>query len=112
MSVATRRMATQRVGVERHITRDGQGRTVYAADGSIDARVVRDDRVVKRGDGTEVRTQYTIHVDAGQDYLPLHHDRLTVDTLDESRTVVVESRRERKRLNGVIDHVALFCREE
>lgn len=105
-------MATEAVGVERYLSRDGQGKPSYQSIPDINARVVSEDRVVKRPDGTEVLTTFTVHVDAGQDYMPLHHDRLTVSHLGDQRTVIVESRSERKRLNGRLVHVLLLCREE
>lgn len=112
MSVATRRMATQEVGVDRFIDRDAQGKPEYQSHASIDARVVRKDEVVTRPDGSRIRTQFTVWVDGGEPYMPLHLDRLTVTTLGEQHTVIVEERYEGRDLKDRVSHLQLRCREE
>lgn len=112
MTYSTARMKTQEVDVEAFIKFDGTSKPSYDARGSIDARVVRTDDVVKRSDGTEVRTQYTVHVDGSESYMPLWHDRLAFTTLGENHTAIVEERVEGRTLSGTVSHVRLKCREE
>lgn len=112
MSRTLRRASVTEVEVERFVQFDGQSSASYDAVQKIMARVVREDQVQKRADGTEVRTQYSVWVDAGELVVPIWHDRLTFDTLGERRTAIVEFHDERKTLKGVIDHVKLLCREE
>lgn len=116
MSAGTKRMVTQEIGVERFLRFDGQSAPEYQDHGNVDGRVVREDRVTQRADGSVVHTQYTVFVDGGESYLPTWHDRLTFETrvgLDtDYHSAIVEIHSEGRTLSGVVDHVELLCREE
>jgi hypothetical protein len=112
MTRTLRRSAVTEVAVERFTSFDGQSTPTYQHQGTVMARVVREDRLTKRADGSEIRTQYTIWIDAGESPLPLWRDRLAFETLGEGRTAVVEIHEEKKTLRGAVDHVRLLCREE
>lgn len=100
------------VTVERFISFDGASEPTYQDRGTVDGRVVRTDRLTKRADGTEVRTQYDIWIDAGESILPIWRDRLAFETLGETHTAIVEIHDEKRDLAGNVDHVKLLCREE
>ena len=112
MTSTLRRSAVTEIKVERFTSFDGQSQPSYNAPETVMGRVVREDRLTKRGDGSEIRTQYTVWIDAGEALMPLWRDRLTFSTLGEDRTAIVEIHEERKTLRGAVEHVRVLCREE
>jgi hypothetical protein len=74
----------------------------------LDARVVVEDMVARRADGTEVRTTVTCWLPNLGDPLPTHDDRVTV----RGAAYIVVEHAEGRTLGGALDHVRLRCREE
>ena len=113
MSVGLKRSGrTVDIGLETLTGLDAQSKSSYNALVTIRGRVVREDKVVLMPDGSQVRTQYTAWIDGGESFLPRWHDRLTITTLGEQHTAIVEEHSERKRPNGTVDHVRVRAREE
>jgi len=88
---------------------DGQGKPTYATAVNVQARTVREDMMVKLGNGSEVRTSATLWFEASTSPMPGEQDRLTL--LDGLKGIVVEVM-VGKALGGKIDHVRLKIREE
>lgn len=101
------RHATDTVTLEVAGALDGQGAPTYAAGVSVSARVVLSDERTVDADGTEVRTQLTLWIPAGETW-PQDGDRITWD----SRTYIVVERKERSSLVTGTDHVRVRAREE
>lgn len=105
--------ATETIELEPLVGLDDQGKPSYQQSPySIPARVAREDHAITRPDGSTVQTKYSVWIDGKVDPLPLWHDRLTVNTLGEFRTLIVEERLEHKRLNRELAVVECWCREE
>jgi len=88
---------------------DGQGKPTYAAGSTFKARVVREEKVSRRGDGSEIVTIATLWEDAAQSVLPLEEWRLT---LTGGLIGIVVERDERRDISGNLDHVYMRIRRE
>lgn len=89
---------------------DGQGKPTYAAVVAIKARVVREDKTVRKPDGSEIVSVATIWIDVGQPALPLEQWRLTL--VEGLVGIVVERMEGRNLSKGALDHVRLRMRRE
>jgi hypothetical protein len=108
MSVLLERgIGTETVGVEA-LGAWAEGKPTYGSSVEVNAAVVREDRVIRRKDGSEELTTLTVLVDGGETYLPLRGDRVTPS---DGPHIVVQ-RHEAKTLSGAVDHVMLLCREQ
>jgi hypothetical protein len=96
------------ITIEPFSSMDGQGDPQYSLPEPAEARVVREDQLVRQPDGSEVRTTLTAYVTGCADRVPAHQGRLGFDA---SKYIVVE-RKVRTRLDGEVDHVRVRCREE
>lgn len=105
------RASVTEIAAEAFVGFDGASKPTYQSRGTITGRVVRSDRISKRADGSEVRTQYDVWIDADEGYLPIWRDRLAFDTLGETRTAIVEFHHEARTTAGIVDHIELECRE-
>ena len=88
---------------------DGQGKPTYAVATAIKARVVREEKVARLGDGSEIITMATLWEDAGQPVLPLEEWRLT---LSDGLVGIVIQRNEKRSIAGVLDHIYMLIRRE
>lgn len=99
---------TETVAVEPFSSLDGQGAPSYGASQNVEARVVRTDEQTVDADGSDMRTDLTLWVDAGESPLPDERDRLTYGGV----TYIVAERVEGKDFGASVDHVRVRCREE
>lgn len=97
------------ISLEQMLTVSKQGKPSYDSPIDLDARVVREDALVKLGNGSEVRTTVTLWLEGSQTPLPRNQDRIT--TADGLVGIVVEVL-QRKRLDGSLDHVRARLREQ
>jgi hypothetical protein len=78
MSVVLNRHVTlETVQIEQRLGLDDQGKPTYDTPVDIDVRIIRQDRVVMRPDGTTMQLELTVWVPADAAVLPNEHDRLT-----------------------------------
>lgn len=84
------------------------GKPAYGSSSDISAQVVFEDRVMKNSDGEDVRTTLTLWVDGGELPLPDHQDQVTVSGIAH----IVEFRRKVTDIDGALDHVLAFAREQ
>jgi hypothetical protein len=106
--ILDRHLTLETISVEQQSGVDGQGRPAYAAAVEIEARVLRQDKVVLMGDGTQQRTQLSVWVPADEDYLPVETDRITYS----SEQFIVAEMKEVKDGKAQAVHRRLRCRQE
>jgi len=90
---------------------DETGKPTYGSNQSFKARVVREEKVARLADGSEIATMATLWEDArgSQSVIPVEEWRLT---LSDGLVGIVVERMEGRSLAGVLDHVRLRLRRE
>ena len=109
MNVLTQGIGFETVQAQAPSGVDGQGKPSYGAQVAFKARVVREEKVARLGDGSEIVTVATLWEDAGQPVLPVEEWRLT---LTGGLVGIVVERNEGRNLSGVLDHVRMRIRRE
>lgn len=111
MSITLKRHGVlQSVSVEAVSGLDGQGKPSYGTAVVIQARVVREDSTVAKGDGSEIKTVATLWIDAEQSPFPDQEYRITL--ADGLIGIVAERVDSRGIQSGDVDHVRIKVREE
>lgn len=111
MSVLLRRqLVLETVQLEVISGLDGQGMPSFDSPVDLEARVVREDAVVRTPAGQDIKTTTTAWFDGEQDPLPNVDDRVT--TADGSVGIVVERIDGKALQRGTLDHVRIRLREE
>lgn len=108
MSAALENAVLETVVVNPPASTDNQGLPTYGASVNIQARVVREEAVVRMPSGEDVRTAVTIWVPGTQSLMPVMDAKLTC--LDGLVGIVVE-RKDGKTLANDLDHVRVRIRE-
>jgi len=87
------------------------GKPTYGSQTAFKARVVREEKVARLADGSEIATMATLWEDAlgSQSVIPVEEWRLT---LSDGLIGIVVERMEGRTLGGVLDHVRLRLRRE
>lgn len=108
MKTLSRLGSDEQVTVEAHAGLDGQGSPSYAAGQSINASTVKANERAIGSDGSDVRVDLVVWVDAAESPMPDVKDKLTVS----SEPYIVVARQDVEDLGGTLDHVRLMCRED
>lgn len=108
MTVTLTKAAVDSVSVQKLSGVDGQGKPNYAAAVVVLGRVVRDESLVTKPDGSTVRLIAEVWIQADQPLLPSQGDRVGAGGL----TGIVEMRYDGKNLSGVLDHIRVQVRKE
>lgn len=108
MKTLKRLGSDEQVSVEAESGKDGQGKPTYAAAQTINASTVKSTERTISSEGSDIRVDLVVWVDAGENPLPSEEDRLTVN----SEPYIVIGRDDVEDLGGTLDHVKLMCREE
>lgn len=94
---------------------DAQGKPQYSEGATVSGRVVVKDDVTRGGMttgavGEEVATMATIWIDALEEIVPCHGDRITTE--DGLVGIVVEKKESRTIASDALDHVRVKLRKE
>lgn len=109
MSVLLKRQLTlETVEIEKAGGVDGQGLPSYDSGVGVNARVVKQDKLTVKGDGSEIMTQLTVWVDPEEndDVIPEEQDRVT----HAGETYIVAEFKEVKMADASVGHVRARCR--
>lgn len=110
MAVALRRNTLQEVEVELRAGVDAQGKPTYDSPAVVNARVVREDAIVRQPNGGDVQTNVTMWIEG--DEVPLPEAQSRVTTATGWIGIVVERLDRNKLQTGVLDHIRIRLREE
>lgn len=106
--VLARHLKLETVQVEEPTGIDAQGKPTYDSPVDIEARLVREDKMTMKADGSYVQTNLTAWVPADETVLPDTRYRLTYS----SETFIVEHKKDVKNRNAVLVHRRIRCRKE